>query len=82
MQEAARELTEDVLGLWRDVAPDSDFGGSYLNEANVVEPQWQPSFYGTQNERLPEITKKWDPNSVFYATTAVGREDWEVRDGD
>jgi hypothetical protein len=82
IQKAAKELTEDLLGPWRDVAPESDFGGSYLNEANVVEPRWQRSFYGTQYERLLELKKKWDPKSVFYATTAVGSEEWEVKDGD
>jgi hypothetical protein len=82
MQKAAKELIEDVLGPWRDVSPESDFGGSYLNEANVVEPRWQHSFYGTQYDRLLELKKKWDPKGVFYATTAVGSEEWEVRDGD
>lgn len=82
MQEAARALTEDVLRPWRDVAPESDFGGSYGNEANVVEPRWQSSFYGTQYERLLEVKRQWDPRGVFYAPTAVGSEEWEVRDGE
>jgi len=82
MQEAARALTEDVLGPWREVAPESDYGGSYGNEANVVEPRWQSSFYGTQYERLLEVKRKWDPKGVFYATTSVGSEGWEVRDGE
>lgn len=82
MQKAAKELTEDVLGPWRVVAPESEFGGSYLNEANVVEPGWQWSFYGMQYERLLELKGKWHPKGVFYATTAVGSEGWEVRDGD
>jgi hypothetical protein len=82
LQKAAHELTNDVLGSWAAVAPAEEFGGSYLNEANVVEPGWQSSFYGTQYPELLRIKKKWDPKSVFYATTAVGSEDWEVRDGD
>ncbi|KAF1949395.1 FAD/FMN-containing isoamyl alcohol oxidase-like protein MreA [Byssothecium circinans] len=82
MKKAVDVLTNDVLGPWRAVSPESEFGGSYLNEANVVEPNWQESFYGVQYPRLLEIKKKWDPKSVFYATTAVGSEDWEVQDGD
>lgn len=82
LQKATDSLTYDVLGPWREVAPESEFGGSYLNEANVMEPRWQESFYGTQYPRLLELKKKWDPKSVFYATTAVGSEEWEVRDGD
>lgn len=82
MQAAAKELVDDVLGPWRDVAPESDFGGSYGNEANVVEPGWQSSFYGTKYERLLEVKRKWDPRGLFYATTGVGSEGWEVKDGD
>lgn len=82
MQKAANTLIHDVIGPWRVVAPESEYGGSYLNEANVVEPGWQHSFYGEQYERLLEIKRKWDPKGLFYATTAVGSEGWEVRDGD
>ncbi|KAF2752156.1 FAD-binding domain-containing protein [Sporormia fimetaria CBS 119925] len=82
MREAAKVLDRDILGPWRKVAPESEFGGSYLNEANVAEPGWQESFYGVQYPRLLEIKRKWDPKEVFYATTAVGSEGWEVRDGD
>ncbi|KAF2683368.1 FAD/FMN-containing isoamyl alcohol oxidase-like protein MreA [Lentithecium fluviatile CBS 122367] len=82
MAKAVDVLTNDVLGPWRAVSPESDFGGSYLNEANVMEPNWQQSFYGVQYPRLLELKKKWDPKSVFYAPTAVGSEEWEVQDGD
>lgn len=82
MKKAVDVLTNDVLGPWRAVSPESEFGGSYLNEANVMEPNWQQSFYGTQYPRLLSLKKKWDPKGVFYGTTAVGSEEWEVRDGD
>ncbi|PSN65436.1 FAD/FMN-containing isoamyl alcohol oxidase-like protein MreA [Corynespora cassiicola Philippines] len=82
VQAATTEVTENILGPWREVSPTSDFGGSYLNEANVMEPNWQESFYGIHYPRLLELKKKWDPKSVFYATTAVGSEEWEVLDGE
>lgn len=82
LRNATDNLIKNVLGPWRAVTPESDFGGSYLNEANVVEPRWQESFYGMQYPKLLELKKKWDPKSVFYATTAVGSEEWEVRDGE
>ncbi|KAF2015808.1 isoamyl alcohol oxidase-like protein [Aaosphaeria arxii CBS 175.79] len=82
VKKATDVLINDVIGPWKKVAPDSEFGGSYLNEANVVEPDWQSSFYGVQYPRLLELKKKWDPRSVFYATTAVGSEEWEVLDGE
>lgn len=75
-------LQEEVLQPWRDIAPVSEGGGTYLNEASVGEPDWQESFYGGNYPRLTEIKRKWDPNDVFYAVTAVGSERWKVQDGD
>ncbi|KAK7998793.1 FAD/FMN-containing isoamyl alcohol oxidase-like protein MreA [Apiospora marii] len=79
----AGEEIDAMMGPWRDVAPagegGEDGGGSYLNEANVMEPDWQTSFYGEQYPRLLQIKQKWDPTGVFYATTGVGSEGWELR---
>jgi hypothetical protein len=61
--------------------PVPESGGMYLNEATVMEPDWQESFYGGYYPRLSEIKKKWNPKGVFFATTAVGRERWKVKDG-
>ncbi|SPO03146.1 related to isoamyl alcohol oxidase [Cephalotrichum gorgonifer] len=79
--EATRVLNDEIVAPWREVSPSSEGGGSYLNEANVMEPNWQREFYGVQYERLLEIKKAVDPMGVFYATTGVGSEEWEVRDG-
>lgn len=75
-------LQEQVLQPWRDIAPVSEGGGAYLNEASVEEPDWQESFYGGHYPRLSEVKRKWDPNDVFYAVTAVGSERWKVQDGE
>jgi hypothetical protein len=82
MRTSSERLTREILQRWHEVAPASDGAGSYLNEASVMEPDWQSSFYGTNYARLLEIKKKRDPKDVFYATTAVGSEFWEVRDGE
>ncbi|OAG03355.1 FAD-binding domain-containing protein [Paraphaeosphaeria sporulosa] len=79
---ANKDLQENILQPWRDVAPVEEGGGTYLNEASVMEVDWQESFYGGYYGRLSEIKRKWDPYDVFYATTAVGSERWEVRDGE
>jgi hypothetical protein len=78
---ANQDLQENILQPWRDITPVSEGGGTYLNEASVEEPDWQESFYGGYYAKLSAIKTKWDPNDVFYATTAVGSERWEVRDG-
>lgn len=75
----AHEQINEYLGPWREVAPVSEGGGTYLNEDNVMEPDWQDNFYGDRYGELLRIKRRWDPRSVFYATTGVGSEDWEVR---
>ncbi|KAF5850704.1 hypothetical protein GGP41_010362 [Bipolaris sorokiniana] len=79
---ASKDLQENILQPWRDISPVSEGGGTYLNEAHVDEKDWQESFYGGYYPRLSEIKRKWDPNDVFYATTAVGSERWKVEDGE
>jgi len=59
----------------RDVTPGA---GSYMNEGDPGEPDWQQSFYGSFYERLLKIKKERDPWGVFWATTTVGSEAWEV----
>ena len=81
VKEGSTQL-EVILDQWRTVAPNSEGGGVYLNEADIEEPDWQHSFYGTSYERLLEIKHKVDPWGVFYGPTAVGSEEWEVFDGD
>jgi hypothetical protein len=81
--EASDYLTYNIMEPWRKVAPATEGGGVYLNEADIQEPNWQVEFYGANHyPKLLAIKKKWDPRGVFYATTAVGSENWEVRDGD
>jgi hypothetical protein len=58
-------------------------GGAYLNEADpfvypVGSSRWQETFYGSNYAKLRDIKDRWDPESVFYAYTAVGSEDWVV----
>ncbi|TAQ90473.1 hypothetical protein B7494_g1207 [Chlorociboria aeruginascens] len=70
VQLAARHnLTYGFQQNFRDVSPGA---GSYLGESDILEPNFQQAFYGSNYERLLEIKKKVDPGDVFYATTAVG----------
>ncbi|KAK5994153.1 VAO-type flavoprotein oxidase [Cladobotryum mycophilum] len=79
MTASYKELRANILDPWREAAPASSFGGSYLNEGSVMEPYWQDDFYGSHYPELLRIKQKWDPNGLFYATTGVGSDDWEVR---
>jgi hypothetical protein len=60
--------------------------GAYLNEADPLvyppgELRWQKEFYGSNYDRLRRIKRKWDPESLLYAHTAVGAEDF-FQDGE
>ncbi|KAE8415272.1 hypothetical protein BDV36DRAFT_311144 [Aspergillus pseudocaelatus] len=66
----------DVL---RDIAPES---GAYMSEADLLEPNLQEAFYGVNYLALYALKQKYDPTGLFFALTAVGAEDWEVRTTD
>lgn len=63
-------------GVIRDVTPGS---GAYASEADILEPDFQQSFYGSAKyERLYNFKQQIDPTGLFYAHKAVGSEDWYV----
>ncbi|KAL9133526.1 MAG: hypothetical protein Q9175_005292 [Cornicularia normoerica] len=45
---------------------------------DAYQPNWQETFYGVNYPRLRSIKAKYDPNDIFYATTAVGSDGWEI----
>ena len=77
----ARQATDEesrinsFLKPLRDITPGA---GSYMNEGDPGEPDWQQSFYGSNYQRLLGIKKRRDPWGVFWAQTTVGSEGWEV----
>jgi FAD binding domain/Berberine and berberine like len=76
---AINNLTYNTLGPWRAVCPES---GAYMSEADVLEPNFQQAFYGTNYPRLYALKQQYDPYSVFYAPTAVGSENWTLSSAD
>jgi len=54
-----------------DATPGS---GSYSNEADYFEPNWQKFFWGKHYPRLLEIKQKYDPNGFFTCHHSVGSE--------
>ncbi|KAM0419046.1 hypothetical protein ACHAPT_011985 [Fusarium lateritium] len=72
----SKKLTEDWMKPWREVAPGS---GAYASEADVTEPDFKQSFYGTEKyERLLGIKDVVDPTGLFYAHEGVGSDRWYV----
>jgi FAD/FMN-containing dehydrogenase len=64
---------------WRDISPGA---GSYLAEADRLEPDFGNAFFGDNYPKLLELKKKLDPQDVFFATTGVGSERWRVESVD
>ncbi|KAI8576922.1 hypothetical protein K450DRAFT_254247 [Umbelopsis ramanniana AG] len=52
--------------------------GAYLNEADIQEPNWQQSFFGSHYDRLKQIKNKVDPHHLFICHHCVGSEDWDA----
>lgn len=75
LRQLQKEFTDGIMSEWRSVSPGA---GSYPNESDINEPNWQQSFFGTNYPRLYKIKGAWDPLGVFFAETAVGSEDWSA----
>lgn len=75
-QARARDArTQRHMALLRAASPGA---GSYLNEGDPGEPEWQQAFFGSNYARLLGVKKAWDPWQLFWAPTTVGSEGWAV----
>jgi FAD/FMN-containing dehydrogenase len=50
--------------------------GSYVNETNYFEKDWQQAFWGDNYARLLAIKKTYDPDGLFFVHHGVGSEEW------
>lgn len=57
----------------RVVAPAT---GSYVNECDYFQPDWQRAFWGENYPRLKQIKERYDPAGLFTVHHGVGSEDW------
>jgi FAD/FMN-containing dehydrogenase len=71
--DAARRKVAAAMDAIRAIAPDS---GTYVNESDWFEPQWQQTFWGANYQRLLGIKQKYDPDGLFYCHHCVGSEGW------
>jgi FAD/FMN-containing dehydrogenase len=52
------------------------FDGSYVNETDFFEQNWQESFWGVNYKKLLSVKKTYDPDGLFFVHHGVGSEDW------
>ncbi|MGD9591084.1 MAG: FAD-binding protein [Candidatus Berkiella sp.] len=53
--------------------------GSYANEADYFQKDWQNEFWGTNYSKLYDIKQKYDPEGLFYCHHCVGSEQWDEK---
>jgi hypothetical protein len=51
--------------------------GSYSNEGDVLEPNFQVTFFGRNYPRLEKIKAEYDPKDLFIVPAGVRSELWD-----
>ncbi|KID92408.1 isoamyl alcohol oxidase, partial [Metarhizium majus ARSEF 297] len=74
---AFAHIREKVYPVYEKLSPTT---GTYMNEADFGDAQWQKNFYGIHYDKLSKIKTRYDPDSLFYCTTCVGSEAWAVKE--
>lgn len=73
------ELNAMKAALFENFPPRNGYSGSYWNEADYYEKDWQTSFWGEANyPKLLIIKQKYDPNGLFTCHHCVGSESWST----
>ncbi len=74
---SAKEKADAIskaINMFVQLAPDS---GTYANEADYFQKNWQQAFWGKNYPQLLKIKLKYDPNGLFYCHHCVGSEYWD-----
>jgi FAD/FMN-containing dehydrogenase len=71
LAQAGQRAVSEVMDVIRAAAPDA---GSYVNETDYHQPDWQRSFWGGNYARLLEIKHHYDPGNLFRVHHGVGSE--------
>ena len=65
---------EQVSAAMRIIRAATPGAGSYVNETDYFEPDWQREFWGDNYPRLLQIKRKYDPERLFVCHHCVGSE--------
>jgi FAD/FMN-containing dehydrogenase len=71
---AARERAQQIEAAMAPIRAVTPNAGTYVNEADYFEADWQTAFWGTNYERLLEIKGRYDPTNLFRVHHGVGSE--------
>jgi len=75
IKEAGKTIQKinQAMQLFIQAAPNA---GTYVNEADYFQKDWQKAFWGDNYARLFAIKQKYDPDGLFYCHHCVGSESW------
>ncbi|KAK0432921.1 FAD binding domain protein [Armillaria borealis] len=76
-EEQQHTMTNVFMESLKSVSPRS---GAYLNEADIFDPDWKNTFYGSNYQKLLHVKDTWDPDQLLYGSTAVGGDRWVRHD--
>jgi FAD/FMN-containing dehydrogenase len=71
LAQAGHKAVSEVMDIIRAAAPDA---GSYVNETDYHQPDWQDSFWGSNYPRLLAIKHTYDPGNLLRVHHGVGSE--------
>ncbi|KAB8275188.1 hypothetical protein BDV30DRAFT_247912 [Aspergillus minisclerotigenes] len=71
-KEAKRQQTVQLSKRLTEIVGSE--GGTYVNEANPYEPDWQNVFWGQKYDRLLAIKHRVDPTTLFVCNRCVGTD--------
>jgi hypothetical protein len=61
-------MADKLSAVLREQAPDM---GNYVNEASVIEPDYQQASWGDHYAELLAIKRRVDPSDVFWCPVCV-----------
>jgi len=73
-RQRGKELADRVSAGMKIIREATPGAGTYSNEADYHEPNWQEAFWGKNYPKLLAIKKKRDPEGLFHTHHSVGSE--------
>lgn len=68
-QDYISQTVHSAMDNLRNITPG---GGCYMNEADVLEVDWQTAFFGSNYNKLLSIKQQYDPSGFFNCWKCVG----------